>query len=52
MVRIRLIFERQTPAVQAAILAAVIADARAFATSAGVEIPNAAHLVTAVKPGA
>jgi len=50
MVRTRLIFERQTPAVQAAILAAVIAEARAFATSAGIEIPNAAHLATAMRP--
>jgi ubiquinone/menaquinone biosynthesis C-methylase UbiE len=50
MVRTRLIFERQTPAVQESILAAVIAEARAFATPAGVEIPNAAHLATAVKP--
>jgi hypothetical protein len=49
MVRTRLIFERQTPAVQASILAAVIAEARAFATPAGIEIPNAAHLATAVK---
>jgi SAM-dependent methyltransferase len=51
MVRTRLIFERQTPAVQASILAAVIAEARAFATPSGIEIPNAAHLVTAVRPG-
>jgi ubiquinone/menaquinone biosynthesis C-methylase UbiE len=50
MVRTRLIFERQTPAVQESILAAVIDEARAFATPAGVEIPNVAHLATAVKP--
>jgi hypothetical protein len=50
MVRTRLLFERQTPAVQDRILPAVIDEARAFATAAGVEIPNAAHLATAVKP--
>jgi hypothetical protein len=49
MVRTRLIFERQ-PAVQDSIIAAMTEEARAFATPGGVEIPNAAHLATAVKP--
>jgi hypothetical protein len=44
------IFERQSPAVQDGISAAVTDEARAFATPGGVEIPNAAHLATAVKP--
>lgn len=44
------IFERQSPAVQDGIIAAVTDEARAFATPGGVEIPNAAHLATAVKP--
>lgn len=52
MVRTRLLFERQQPAVQDAIVAALIEEARAFVTPAGVEIPSAAHLATAVKPDA
>ena len=30
----------------------LVAEARAFATPAGIEIPNTAHLATAVKPTA
>jgi SAM-dependent methyltransferase len=50
LVRTRLVFERQQPAVQDSIVAALIEEARAFVTTAGVEIPNAAHLVSALKP--
>ena len=50
MVRPRLLFERQAPEGQARILAALVEEARAFARAGGVEIPNAAHLATALKP--
>ncbi|MGE3830514.1 MAG: class I SAM-dependent methyltransferase [Parvibaculaceae bacterium] len=50
MVRIRLVFERQTPAVQETILRALHEETRAFSGPNGVEIPNAAFLATALKP--
>ena len=50
MVRMRLVFERQTASVQRDITEALIDEARAFVTTDGVEIPNAAHLATALKP--
>ncbi len=50
MVRVRLIFERQPPAVQDRIIAAVVEEARAFLTAGRIEIPSAAHLATASKP--
>jgi SAM-dependent methyltransferase len=52
MVRARLIFERQTSAVQDRIIAAVTEEAQAFVTVNGIEIPSAAHLATALKPKA
>jgi ubiquinone/menaquinone biosynthesis C-methylase UbiE len=50
MVRLRLVFERQTPSDQDTIVAALIEEARKFAVPDGVEIPNAAFLATARKP--
>jgi SAM-dependent methyltransferase len=52
MVRNRMLFDRQTPAVQERILAALVERGRAFVRGDGVEIPTAAHVATAVKPAA
>lgn len=50
LVRTRLLFERQTPETQRRIVEALIDGARKFETGSGVRLPNAAHIVTAVKP--
>jgi SAM-dependent methyltransferase len=51
LVRTRLLFERQSPDTQQRILQALIAGARKFDSgSGGVRLPNAAHIVTAIKP--
>lgn len=52
MVRNRMLFDRQAPDVQERILSTLVEKGRAFVRGGGIEIPTAAHLVTAVKrPG-
>jgi SAM-dependent methyltransferase len=50
MVRNRMLFDRQAPAVQERILSALVEKGRAFVRDGGIEIPTAAHLATAMRP--
>ncbi|MFO1059215.1 MAG: methyltransferase domain-containing protein [Dongiaceae bacterium] len=50
MVRNRMLFDRQAPAVQQRILATLVERGGAFMCGSGIEIPTAAHLATASKP--